>query len=325
MEEVTMKGWIKKGFLLGLVLAFGIGAGMPSEAMAGGTISGQVIDGDGSLAPLEGITVYFHDSENAEVVASALTDSNGLYNSGDLPAGDYKLRFRDLQGGYFTEYYGAGGADVFDLGTVVSVGDGTTSTVDEDMVIINVIVPVAEFYVTGHVTDVQDATPLEGIEVRFLDAVSAQFIGATTTDASGFYYLDLTIFGGSAVKVRFFDPLGTYLSEFLGAGGADSFDLGSLLTEDSRDIDETMVRLTPSDAVQDLIGMTTDPALVAPLDQASKLLGDSNPNNDMGSCGVMNGFINQVNAKERKGELSATEAEELRSAAETVKSLLGCL
>ena len=65
-------------------------------------------------------------------------------------------------------------------------------------------------------------------------------------------------------------------------------------------------------------------SLTASLNQATANLNDGNPNNDRAVCGKLTAFIQQVEAKEQNGQLSATEAEELREAAETIKAALGC-
>jgi len=65
-------------------------------------------------------------------------------------------------------------------------------------------------------------------------------------------------------------------------------------------------------------------SLSAPLGQASALLNDNNPNNDIGACGKLNAFINQVNAKAQNGQLTATQATQLLLAANAIKASLGC-
>ena len=89
---------------------------------------------------------------------------------------------------------------------------------------------------------------------------------------------------------------------------------------------------TPTQAIENLfddidsLGLPSGVAnsLTASLNQATANLNDGNPNNDGAVCGSLTAFINQVDAKERNGQLSATEAEELREAAEIIKAALGC-
>ena len=89
---------------------------------------------------------------------------------------------------------------------------------------------------------------------------------------------------------------------------------------------------TPTQAMENLLadvdslGLPNGVAssLTASLNQATANLNDGNPNNDAAVCGSLTAFINNVDAKEQNGQLSATEAEELRQAAETIKAALGC-
>lgn len=87
----------------------------------------------------------------------------------------------------------------------------------------------------------------------------------------------------------------------------------------------TWTVLTPAQAIQDLIntvngmglpsGVTT--SLTAPLNNA-------NTNNVPATCGKLNAFISQVNAKEANGQLTAAQADQLRQSANAIKASLGC-
>ena len=55
-----------------------------------------------------------------------------------------------------------------------------------------------------------------------------------------------------------------------------------------------------------------------------QLVSDANPNNDVGACGVLNGFLNGVSAGERSGQLSASQAAALRAGADAIGVKLGC-
>ena len=65
-------------------------------------------------------------------------------------------------------------------------------------------------------------------------------------------------------------------------------------------------------------------SLAASLNQATALLSDGYPNNDAAVCGNLTAFINKVDAKEQNGQLTTTQADQLRQAAETIKATLGC-
>ena len=89
---------------------------------------------------------------------------------------------------------------------------------------------------------------------------------------------------------------------------------------------------TPTQAMENLLddvdslGLPNGVAnsLTASLNQATANLNDGNPNNDAAVCGNLTALINEVNAMEQNGQLTPTEAEELRQAAEDIKAALGC-
>jgi hypothetical protein len=54
------------------------------------------------------------------------------------------------------------------------------------------------------------------------------------------------------------------------------------------------------------------------LREASDILNDDNPNNDRAVCGKLGAFINQVNANEGRGTLTADQADVLRTQAEDI-------
>jgi hypothetical protein len=54
------------------------------------------------------------------------------------------------------------------------------------------------------------------------------------------------------------------------------------------------------------------------------ILNDDNPNNDNSACGRFGAFINQVNATERRGSLTAVQADDLRTQAGDIRDMLDC-
>jgi hypothetical protein len=61
------------------------------------------------------------------------------------------------------------------------------------------------------------------------------------------------------------------------------------------------------------------------LNEVLYILNDDNPNNDESVCGILDAFINQVNANERRSDaLTADEAHELRTQAEDIRDMLAC-
>jgi hypothetical protein len=61
--------------------------------------------------------------------------------------------------------------------------------------------------------------------------------------------------------------------------------------------------------------------LTSVLRQVSNILSDDNPNNDESACGRFGGFINQVNANERRDTLTADQADELTAQAEDIRDV----
>ena len=47
-------------------------------------------------------------------------------------------------------------------------------------------------------------------------------------------------------------------------------------------------------------------------------------NNVSAACGKLNAFLNQVNAKQSNGQLTAAQANQLRQQANAIKAQIGC-
>jgi hypothetical protein len=64
--------------------------------------------------------------------------------------------------------------------------------------------------------------------------------------------------------------------------------------------------------------------LAAASGQASNILTDDNPNNDMAVCGMLTAFIKHVNVYERLDTLPAEPADDLRTQAQNIRNMLDC-
>jgi hypothetical protein len=64
--------------------------------------------------------------------------------------------------------------------------------------------------------------------------------------------------------------------------------------------------------------------IIAALEEVSNILNDNNPNNDESACDELDGFINEVNAAESTGTLTADQADNLRTQAEDIRNMLDC-
>jgi hypothetical protein len=98
--------------------------------------------------------------------------------------------------------------------------------------------------ITGTVID-KDGTPVDNIQVVFLDALNAELLATSFTGGSGSY--NSGILPNGDYRIRFSDPgshaPGFYVPEFFGASGADDFCSAgvSIVTSDSTAmIDESM-------------------------------------------------------------------------------------
>jgi hypothetical protein len=180
-------------------------AGMTSTANAqlvqGGVISG-VVTAEGSGAPLGNVDVDVYEASSGDYVADDTTDASGVYHIGGLVAGDYKLRFRDINEVYLTEYYDD--KPSLDSADLVSVTAGMTSTANAQLALGGVV--------TGVVTVEGSGTPLSNVDVNIYDASSGNYVADDTTDASGAYRISRLPTGN--YKMYFRDLNGVYLSEY---------------------------------------------------------------------------------------------------------------
>jgi hypothetical protein len=163
---------------------------------------------------------------DATVAQTDVMDFDGPSASGSfsltLPAGTYRLcfRFAASSGNYSDRrsYYAEAAAKpqyCFSEGTVVSIVEGTTTTIDAlaGYSFDPVQVALTEFALGGSVTDAE-GSPLSNIQVELLDSCSANVVFSTTTDEGDFKIeRQLSLSSG---KLRFSDPSGRYATSFYG-------------------------------------------------------------------------------------------------------------
>jgi hypothetical protein len=286
--------------------------------------------------PLSGIEVSFLDATNAERLASATADDFGRYDSGTLPIGSYRVRFP----GQRSQYFGAGGVDDFCAGTIVPVDASMTTALDTPLIACpkeDECGPrkavTGEVSLSGTVVDAATGAPLQGIRVSVLEAFSAEPFLTLTTDAAGSYAYTAEPAYLPAVRIRFTDPGGVYAPQFYGAG-ADAF--CSAATVDAMNTkaraDGFLERVPPDQLTRQLADTVQSYALPpdvstmlgTPLTQVRKLLADDRDGNNAAACGQLSSFGTRVDVQERRGELSATEASELRRLTATLRTELGC-
>ena len=304
---------------------------MPLTVLAQQNITGEIVSG----SPLEGVAVQFLDPFNVVVVSTSTTDGTGFYDSGILSIGNYKVRFS--KSGWEPEYFGAGKLDSFDLGALVAVQVGSTAVASESLLpaFPSEIIP-HSCALFGTVTDAGSGAPITGVQVNILDAFNAMPIATPMTDATGSYYVSHKDVGPlcAPVKVRFSDPAAVYLPQYFGAAGQDVFALATSVdwADNQVDVSVAIVKLTPSGAIDEVSDEITDSSLppnaktriIDQLNRAKAIISDGNPNNDAAACGVLSSIINEINAMQNRGELSAFEADILRQSAKTARNTIGC-
>jgi hypothetical protein len=314
-------------------------AGIASLTVAVAAATLQNITGtvtDSGANPLDGIQVSFFDAVNAELLAGATTDALGQYDSGNIPPGSYGLRLSDPTGTFGPQFLGAarkeGANDEFCDGTIVPVPESTSTRVDAQM---GPLEPRElaglDEPIFGTVVDAATGTPLQGIHVSIRNAWSAEEIATVTTDAEGGFSFGSKDTQMSTLRVRFSDPTGTFFPEFYGAG-SDAFCNALVLAAGSRTADGFLDRVPPEHLTQRLADTVQNydlPPSVAtmlgtPLTHVRKLLADDRAGNNEAACGQLASFVSRVDVQERRRELSAAEADELRRQATNLRAELGC-
>jgi hypothetical protein len=318
------------------------------SAQAGGRIVGTIqktLKGDAGT-PLANGSVEFFDSMNAEIVASTTTTEYGSFESGVLPAGSYKIRVSAApltSKACVREFAGESDlhADAFSTGVDFGVSDGGDTVVvvgveDRDASFCEpmLCVPPPPESLSGTVVDAETREPLAGINVRMKDAVNATPRGDLTTDENGFFLRKGGgVCGTPPLKVRLVDPAGVYVSEYVGASGLDSFDLGAeVVLTDLPELSEDLAKMTSAQQIarlaNALVDMGLPEAVVAHLEpvleRAQALLNDQNPNNDRGACGILTSFVARLEAMVARGEITRSEADSLSELVEGIRRDLHC-
>jgi beta propeller repeat protein len=168
-----------------------------------GSITGNVYYNEySSENSIPDILVQFFNS-NADLISTTTTLSDGSYNSGNLPSGDYRIRFSDPLGNYLTEFYSGGS----------SLKDAQSFILDREQIVQNIDILLSSSFgtITGEVVNEYDNNGIQDILVEFF-ASNAELIATTTTLADGTY--DSGNIPAGEYRIRFSDPLGDYLSEF---------------------------------------------------------------------------------------------------------------
>ncbi|HEV7758455.1 MAG TPA: carboxypeptidase-like regulatory domain-containing protein, partial [Acidimicrobiales bacterium] len=156
-----------------ITVASGESAGSAFTLVAPNTIGGTVSDSEG---PVAAVAVQAYNATTGVFTKSAKTDEAGTYAIKGLPAGPYKLVFRDSSGDHPVTWFGGG--EVIGSATPVTMTNGAVLTVDGE-------IPVAAT-ISGTITGgPSGTTPLVGAKVTpYRNGVAVKTF---VTDATGGY------------------------------------------------------------------------------------------------------------------------------------------
>ncbi|MCX6030768.1 MAG: carboxypeptidase regulatory-like domain-containing protein [Chloroflexi bacterium] len=179
-----------------------------------GHITGRVI-ARATGKPLSGITVGFWQGGDWWKAWTS-TDDEGVYDSGYLPAGVYRVWFSHPDGEYQVQ--------VYPHARSIEAGADVTVTLAHETAGIDVAL-IASGGITGRVTDQATGNPLPGIGVgAYLATQSYWQSDAAVTDADGLY--EITDLPSGVYRVQYAGPSARYFTEFYDdatslAAGAD--------------------------------------------------------------------------------------------------------
>ena len=178
---------------------------------------------------IAGITVNLLDSTGTTILATDVTDANGLYLFGNLRNGDYRVEFVLPATGYIRSPQDAGGNDATDSDASTVDGRTIVTTLDpdeDDMTWDAGLTPLGSIgnrvWLDFDMDGVQDGGEANypGIVVNLLDS-GGGFIATDTTDANGLYLFDNLLQGDYIVE--FVLPTSTIFSpQNVGADTTDS-------------------------------------------------------------------------------------------------------
>lgn len=182
-----------------------------SASLYSESISGNVTDGNGGLSGI-GITFYRLDAESGEWVSEGtrFTDNFGGYH-GDLPAGTYRVEYRDYGSPtrFLPEYWND--SETFEGSTELILAENDVIILDD--------VELSPVQVTGTITITDsDGEILPGITVRAYTLNSEtdqwEISAVATSDGNGVYVLGRLPSTSSEIKLEFLDESGGFQGEF---------------------------------------------------------------------------------------------------------------
>lgn len=288
--------------------------------------------------------VQFMDARTAVQAAEVRSGDDGSFTSGALPPGAYRIRFSEPCPDdpphclvHYPMFYQTDPetiTDRFEQATPIQTVSETVVWIPDapwQLKALPKVQHLSDGLVTGRAVTPTGAG-LAGVQVRVLDAYNADQRATGLTGADGSFSLAFRALSSeSEVKVLFADPAGIYRAEYFGPQEDDAFLSAEVVDAMSGDpvafVIEDLSPNAPAGVVQAMIAaLPADgvPALYVLLWGAQFLLLDQNPNNDVAVCGIMTAFTQHVVQQQRRGALTATQAEALREGAGAVEQSLAC-
>lgn len=170
------------------------------------TITGTVTVGGSGVGGIS-VDVYSWDGAGSFgiLVAFDITAADGTYTATDLPAGNYRVGFRDNDGNYAPVFYSNAG-DIQSATDVPLTSSQTVAGINAALV--------AASSIGGTVTAADGGTPLEMISITVFRLVGSdwEFTGGQVTAADGSYLISGLAAG--SYRLQFNDSSGLYAEEF---------------------------------------------------------------------------------------------------------------
>jgi YVTN family beta-propeller protein len=214
---------------------------------------------------------------------------------------------------------------VFEL--VVANEQGVKSEPDRVTITVNLITPPTATTITsatdGNGNTVEDKGSTVSTSITFQVTATKG-----TNDIAGFECsLDNSAFSSCATS----NPA-TINYDNLASDKKHTFQVRAVDTEGNTDPNPAVFEwtvLTPKQAINKLkdtivemdLSKSTTTSLQAPLNSALKQI---DRNNEKGACGPLGAFLDQVNEKRSSGQLTSTQADDLRQQATAIQKQIGC-
>ena len=163
---------------------------------------------DPTEAPIAGVKVFLYDATGTSIIDSTVTDATGKYLFDSLLSGAYKVYFKAPEGTIVTTQNSgsdltdsdankAGWSQVVNIDVNKAVSDTLRNNpqIDAGFVPVGSIGDYVFLDVDNSKTQTLGDTPVAGVKVYLLDAITGAKLDSTFTDANGKYLFDSLLAG----------------------------------------------------------------------------------------------------------------------------------